>query len=79
MSRQSQWKADKVYEAYKIPEDEIAYPTVDFIGDLLRLKQGESTVLNDRPEKHYYVAYVVKRMPTFVTASGKIPWTEPLP
>jgi hypothetical protein len=34
-----------------------------FVSSLLALNQGEAGVLRDKPERHYYVAYITRREP----------------
>ncbi len=45
------------FRAYQPPREFIAYPPADFVDQLLKLKRrGESTVVADRPVRHFYVA-----------------------
>jgi hypothetical protein len=61
------------YDPVRIPEEDIAYPSDSFIPDLMKLKAEEAGVLKDRPEKTFYVAYVIKRTdaPPIATAVDK--------
>jgi hypothetical protein len=68
---------------YVVPTDKIAYPPPNFVQDLLTLKAvGDSTVIADKPRKHYYVAVLLTRsVPTFHEFSelyGKGPQGDPL-
>jgi len=53
----------KEYEPFKVPHDEIPYPPEDFVDQLLKLKEGEAGLIQDRPSKTFYVVYVEKRSP----------------
>jgi hypothetical protein len=53
------------YEAYKVPEDKLRYPTSDFIDRILDdlTVKGDVIVLSDRPGRHYYVIALAQREP----------------
>lgn len=51
------------YEAYRVPEDKIEYPPAEFIEKVLGLKEkGDVVVLQDRPNRFYYVAALINRI-----------------
>jgi hypothetical protein len=50
------------YEPYRVDEDKIEYPPVDFVDQVLMLKnQGDTAVINDRPGAIYYVVAATSR------------------
>jgi hypothetical protein len=50
------------YAPYQPPADRIPYPRPNFVDQLMTLKnEGDSVLLSDRPESHYYVAVLLKR------------------
>jgi hypothetical protein len=54
------------YEEYKVPENQVEYPSKEMADALLNLKQeGEAVVVHDKPEGTYYVAVLVHRFTPF--------------
>jgi hypothetical protein len=64
---------DVVYEKFKIDPDDIAHPTAGFVDSLLKLNEAQASVMKDRPEKSYYVAYVMKKMGEPTVADALLP------
>jgi hypothetical protein len=50
------------YVTYAVPESKIEYPSLDFVSDVLELKQvGDVTVESNQPKTIYYVVAVTRR------------------
>jgi hypothetical protein len=60
-----------VYEAYKPPVDDIAYPPDSFADKVAELKKpGEAAVVADRPKANFYVAVLTGLRPDVDTPEG---------
>jgi hypothetical protein len=56
--------ADRLGQIYNIPADRIAYPDVDMLTTLLKLREqpkGATAIVSDRPKKNFYVATLLER------------------
>ncbi len=59
----------KYFEAYRIPESQVEYPSAEFLDKLLALKEpGDVAVVHDRPETTFYVADLTHRADPFELA-----------
>jgi hypothetical protein len=71
------------YRPYQVPEDKIKYPLPDFVTRLLQLQEpGQSELLWDRPQMHFYVAVlrerIVPTMKEFTELYSVVPQSDQL-